>query len=272
MAAPIVAAVLTLLAVMPAWLAAASGPARAEDLSVWLTEPLVPIDSGFAGARIYVFGGVAKSSPAAPPPDGVIVVVRGPPEEAPVREKKRHGIFWIAGQAWTADNAPSYYFVSGTSGLDALVSDAERTRREIGADRLQIAFRAPPAPKNKIDNRIPADLVAASQPFRQALISARTDEGLYVEADEAVEWRDRALFRAAINLPANTPVGAYQVDVHVARGGRIVASRTTPFYVDKIGIERRIYNLAHDLSFGYGLICVGVSLLAGWAAALIFER
>ncbi|MEL7029844.1 MAG: TIGR02186 family protein, partial [Pseudomonadota bacterium] len=125
---------------------ALAGVAKADDLSIWLTEPLVAIDSGFAGARIFVFGGVRPraGADAGGAPDGVVVAVRGPAEDVPVRPKRRVGVFWIAGEPLIAEDAPAYYFVGGTSPLHDLVGDEERARRQLGAEHLRIAFAASP--------------------------------------------------------------------------------------------------------------------------------
>jgi uncharacterized protein (TIGR02186 family) len=68
------------------------------------------------------------------------------------------------------------------------------------------------------------------------------------------------------------PVGLYQVEMYLFRDGRLVSRRITPLVVRKVGIEAQIFEYAHQESMSYGLIAIGISLMAGWLGGVIFRR
>ena len=54
--------------------------------------------------------------------------------------------------------------------------------------------------------------------------------------------------------------------------GRVLAGAVRDVRIGKSGFERFVANAADNWSLTYGLFAVAVSLLLGWAAALIFRR
>ena len=42
--------------------------------------------------------------------------------------------------------------------------------------------------------------------------------------------------------------------------------------VEKVGIERDIYEFAHRRPWTYGLLCVLLAALTGWTASRVFRR
>ena len=68
------------------------------------------------------------------------------------------------------------------------------------------------------------------------------------------------------------PIGTYEVTVHLFKHGRLVSSEKTPLTVQKVGLEAKIYDFAHDHAAWYGLIAIAIALVAGWLAGVIFRR
>ncbi|MEM1103409.1 MAG: TIGR02186 family protein [Pseudomonadota bacterium] len=240
-----------------------------DEMAVWLSEPLIAIDSGFSGARLFIFGGVSGEARA----DGIIVVVRGPEEEVAIRKRERVAGFWLSG-APNHVAGPSFYFADGTDKIEALLTPAERARLEIGADALDFGFSSVPQPEaDKIDNKAVHQAAGPDlKALTAALVADRQRSGVFIENVGATEMRAGSLFRTTIDLPSNTPVGIYQVEVYGVRGGEAIVSAATPFNVDKIGLERGLYDLAHKQSFVYGLLSVAIALVAGWTAAAVFRQ
>jgi len=52
----------------------------------------------------------------------------------------------------------------------------------------------------------------------------------------------------------------------------MIASDTTALAVNRVGLERRIFDFAHQRPVSYGIFCVALSLLAGWLASLAFRK
>ncbi|MFT4916982.1 MAG: hypothetical protein ACI9C3_002855, partial [Yoonia sp.] len=57
---------------------------------------------------------------------------------------------------------------------------------------------------------------------------------------------------------------------YLTRGGNIVDFYSTTIPVKKVGLERWLYNLAHENAFLYGLMSLAIAIAAGWGASAIF--
>ena len=89
---------------------------------------------------------------------------------------------------------------------------------------------------------------------------------------EGVEFVDKGLFRAEIELPAVAPTGQYFAEVWLFQGGEPVSVSNLTLTVEKVGIERNIFEVAHNRPWSYGLLCVLLAALTGWGASRIFRR
>jgi hypothetical protein len=66
--------------------------------------------------------------------------------------------------------------------------------------------------------------------------------------------------------------GRYDVEVYLFRDGEVVSAQSTPLFIDQTGLERRLFNLAHNVPFFYGLACVFMAMLLGWISSVLFRR
>lgn len=242
---------------------------RAEELVTDLSDHLIAIESTFTGADILLFGAVEAESPEilAMARD-VVVVVRGPAERLTARRKAKVAGIWVNYDAQKFIQVPSYYAVVSTRPLTAIASAEILERQEIGAPNLR--FAAPDADNAPAD--IGSDKSIARAPFRLALIRIKSRNGLYRYDPGGVIFLGNTLFRANVEIPTNTPVGAYTAEVYLFRDGRIIHAQSSPLFVTKSGFERFIFNLSNQQPTMYGFIAVIVALLAGWLAAEAFRR
>ena len=80
------------------------------------------------------------------------------------------------------------------------------------------------------------------------------------------------LFRAAIRVPANVPVGTYKVDVHLFGDGVMLAQSNSAIDIQKVGFEQFVASSAHDHGVLYGFATAALALLTGWFASIVFRR
>ena len=52
----------------------------------------------------------------------------------------------------------------------------------------------------------------------------------------------------------------------------MISAQSTPLFVDASGLERRLFNAAHDAPFTYGMACVLMAMLLGWISSVLFQR
>lgn len=79
------------------------------------------------------------------------------------------------------------------------------------------------------------------------------------------------LFQTEISLPANLTEGDYKTEIYLTRNGKIVDLYSTTIPVKKVGLERWLYNMAHEQAFLYGLMSLAIAIAAGWSASAVFS-
>ncbi|MGG7644965.1 TIGR02186 family protein [Rhodovulum sp. YNF3179] len=243
-----------------ALLAAATTQAPAEEVVAGLSQNRVSITANFDGSEIMIFGAVKRT---APPPDAgpleVVVKITGPLTPVVVRRKERVLGVWANTAAVEVDAAPSFYAVATTGPLREILSDTEDLRHRISIERM---IRSVGAPMDITD----------SQAFSEAIVRIRADKGLYRTYEGAVELTEETLFRTAIGLPANLVEGDYTARIFLIRDRGVVDMRSVSIEVSKVGLERWIYDLAHQRPLAYGMLSLVIAIAAGWIASAVFGR
>ena len=109
------------------------------------------------------------------------------------------------------------------------------------------------------------------QAFTEAVIRIRKANGAYSLQEGAVSLDEQTLFRTSIEMPANLTEGAYATRIFLTRGGEIVATYETAIGVQKVGLERWIFNLSREQPLIYGLMSLAIAIAAGWGASAAFR-
>lgn len=188
----------------------------------------------------------------------MVVVVEGPHVPVTVRKKdKRFGI-WVNTDALEIASAPSFYAVSTSTTLDKSISVLEDLRHLVSVSR---AIQISDSPFTNVN---PTE-------FTEALIRIREKDGTYRLLEGNVDLREDTLFDTRIALPSNLTEGEYRTRILLTRGGYVAASYETVISVQKVGLERWIYNLAHNQPLLYGLLSLFIAIIAGWGASTVFR-
>lgn len=233
-------------------------PAAAAKLSIGLTTSQVNVDADFSGAEIVLFGAIDEDLV---PMSDLVAIVKGPSISFVVRPIVKTGLIWAPGDAIDLVDAPGLYLTNATRPLESFTNPPVRQEAELDAASLNLA--------EKIADETASD---EAKEIVEAFVRSESLAGRYQDNIGAVSFKDGGLFTIDIALPPNTPVGDYAVDVFLFRDGQIIAADTAALSVNKVGLERRIYNLAHERPLGYGVICVALSLFAGWLAAFAMRK
>ena len=80
------------------------------------------------------------------------------------------------------------------------------------------------------------------------------------------------VFRAEIPLPAEAPIGNYDVDVKVFADGAMLTRANSAFEIVKVGFEQFVANAARDYGLLYGITTAMMAIMTGWFAAVVFRR
>ena len=239
----------------------ASAPCAAAEIEIALTDDRVAVDTGFAGARLTLFGAISGIDD--PASVDIISVISGPGGRFHVREMQKSNLIWTPGPRHVVDGAPGLYLTYSTRPIDDIAPLPLQADYRLDAEYLDFHIGREGAA---------TDIGERHALFRSAFLSEAEALGLYHARVGGVAFKKGSLFTITARLPANTPVGAYDVAVYLFRHGELLGSDTAELAVNRVGMERRIYDLAHNRPVSYGLFCVALSLLAGWSASLAFRK
>lgn len=251
--------------------AAAAPSAHAAVVSAALTETNVRVNSDFRGDRIVLYGAVFD--PLARPSD-VVVIVRGPEQPVRIARKSRVAGVWVNSRPVVFQGAPGFYIAASTRPLDEIARFGELRRLEAGVDHLAINAPAEQRTVTRYGVRdvVVSRLGADYLDWRRAVVRLKEAEHLYAVDEHGVRFVDKGLFRAEIALPAEAPIGHYDVRILLFQNGRPVSEKYRTLTVEQVGVERGLYLWAHRRPWSYGLAAMAFALAAGWAASSAFRR
>jgi uncharacterized protein (TIGR02186 family) len=238
------------LALALALLTISPAPA-ASQLAVDLSQHLVAVATDFTGTQLLLFGATEGEG-------DVIVVVRGPSVRRVVRRKERISGIWLNVDPMPFLYVPAFYGVAANRPIEEIAPPEVLEELQIGIDRLVI--RGP--------DELPDAEVAE---YRAALKRQMARVGLYREEGATIRFLGH-LFRTTIKIPANAPVGSYQVYVFLFKGGQVASTTRTPLVISRVGFAANLYDLAHRHSLAYGVLAILIAAVAGWMANAIFRR
>jgi uncharacterized protein (TIGR02186 family) len=220
----------------------------------------IEIRYSFSGAELLLFGAILYPGGQTPsrPPD-VAVVLKGPLERIVLREKQKVAGIWMNVERVRFRSAPGFYAVASSRPLSQLVNERTAAIYELGLDNLQLSP----------GGGVSADVLRR---FEAGLLDLRRRSGLYAEYPEGVVIRQGVLYRARIAIPARVPVGTYTAETFLISDGRVIAGAQREIRIEKLGFEGFVANAAENWSLTYGIVCVALSLLLGWAASALFQR
>ena len=240
------------------------GPARAERLIVSVSNQRVTVTSNYSGEELVLFGSVEKdaSTPATRTDYDLVVTVSGPPADMVTRRKERKFGIWINTDYREFLNVPSYLALFSNRPFDAIASPEVQRRQQLGLNNVLLTQRVGPDYADVVPN----------DAFRSAFVRLRSERGLYREATSAVTFLTPTLFRTEIPLPAEVPIGRYDVEIKLFADGALVTQTVTSFEIVKVGFEQFVATSARQNGFVYGLATAFMALMSGWMASIVFRK
>jgi uncharacterized protein (TIGR02186 family) len=253
-AVQLVAAIMTvaIMAVVAPLARAAAPSPTVPRLALDLSRHQVDITTGFTGADLLMFGNLPEAG-------DLVVVIRGPDRPESMRRKARKLGIWVNTGRATILGAPAYYHIAATAQPAKILPQATRVSEQIGVDTLKMAIKD-------------GDKGATPTQYRDALIRLKQRAGLYGRTILPITIVEHRLFRTSIHFPADVPTGSYHVTAYLIDQGKIVASRTTPLTITKVGLGESIYAFAQKQAAIYGIVAIALAALAGWLAAIAFRK
>jgi uncharacterized protein (TIGR02186 family) len=255
-------AVLVLAGLLGAILTA--GPACAERLIVSVSNHRVTVTPNYSGEELVLFGSVERDADTPPGRTNydLVVTVIGPRADMVTRRKERRFGIWINSDYRQFLQVPSYLALFSNRPFDQIASPEVQRRQQLGLNNVLLMQRV----SGDYADVVPDDV------FRSAFVRLRTEHGLYREATSAVTFLTPTLFRTTIPLPAEVPIGTYNVEIKLFTDGALVTKADTAFEIVKVGFEQFVANTARQNGLAYGLVTAAMALMTGWMASIVFRR
>jgi len=238
---------------------AAISPAAAETLVAALSTSMVSITSNFAGTDVTVFGTIAPDKGKPAPAHGyeVAVVLEGPKRPLLVRHKERVLGVWVNRGGRIYPDVPVFHAVASTLPIAMMTEPVDAARLGLGLDDIHFG------------GKIAGD---GATDFRDAVLRLQKQRGLFREYPTSVAFLGDRLFSTTIPIPAEVPIGQYEVRVSVFADKVPVASSVVDLLVVKSGFEQQVADLAGHWPVLYGLLSVVIALFTGWIGGVLFRR
>lgn len=238
--------------------------ARAERLVASVSSHRVTVTPNYSGEELVLFGSVEKdaSTPVTRTSYDLVVTVTGPRADMVTRRKERKFGIWINTDYRQFLKVPIYLALFANRPFAAITSPEVERRQQLGLNNVLLTQQI------GLDY---ADVVP-NDAFRSAFIRLRSEHGLYREDTSAVTFLTPTLFRTGIPLPAEVPIGIYNVEVKLFSDGMLVTQTETAFEIVKVGFEQFVATTARHNGFIYGLITAFMALMTGWMASIVFRR
>lgn len=237
--------------------------AQAASLVADISKHQIEITSNYSGTTLLLFGAIDWRGDGNTRLDArehdIVMVIKGPAAPLQVRRKEAIAGVWLNRNRAVAEDVPSFFVLAASRPLTDSLLPEEVAEFALGVDYITPRWTKPP----------PQGQEAA---FTMAVRRRMLENRLYAERMSAVQILSETLFRTEVYFPVNVPVGRYSAEVFLVRDGLIVARETAPLSVDKIGLERAIYDFAHTHPAWYGLMAVLLALAAGMIAGAISRR
>jgi uncharacterized protein (TIGR02186 family) len=239
-------------------------PAHAERLIVSVSNHRVTVTANYSGEELVLFGSVEKdaSTPPTRTSYDLVVTVSGPRADMVTRRKERKFGIWVNTDYRQFLHVPTYLALFSNRPFDVIAAPGVARRQQLGLNNVLLTQRVGPDYADVVPN----------DPFRTAFVRLRAEHGLYREDTSAVTFLTPTLFRTGIPLPAEVPIGTYNVEIKLFANGALVTRTETAFEIVKVGFEQFVANTARQDGLVYGLVTAFMALMTGWMASIVFRR
>jgi uncharacterized protein (TIGR02186 family) len=219
-----------------------------------LSAESISINTSFNGSEILIFGSIKRDNNLLIP-SNIIIELIGSNVPVIVRKKKKIFGIWVNSDPVEIAKSPSYYSLLYTKRPELILTKLEQKKAGIGRQKFANSDTASQAYNNAID----------------AIIRIKSNDGSY-QLGKAISLKNETLFSATVSLPSNLTEGNYKTIIHLVQNKKIINSSNGIIRVRKIGLEKWLYNFAHEKPLFYGVFSVLLALFSGWSASAIFRR
>lgn len=226
----------------------------AEGVSLNVVPDRVSVGAFYHGTDVEV-------SAETPRCDATVLILESEGTDIVLNRKGRLGPVWMNVAQITAQGAPGVYILASSENLAAICSAQEREKLGLGyeAVRRRVTFMS--------------DKPLSGKEFDE-LLKLKERAGTYNEElrIEMIPFaQERQTITASIPLPSVMPSGEYLLRLYCFEDGANIAGGSAHLTIERAGLPRLEYKLAHQHAATYGIVAVLAAMAAGLATGLAFS-
>ncbi len=221
-----------------------------------LSSKNVSINTTFTGKDILLFGSIKRNKTEKIIPSNIIIEVLGPKTDLILLKKKKVFGIWVNSNPIKVHDSPSFYSLLYTKKPESILSEVEIKKASIGKEKFIK----------------PNEFNQALRDAINAKIRIKIKEGSYIFNNRLIKLKDETLFSTQISLPANLTEGDYTTTIYLVQEGKVLNSWSDILKVRKVGVEKWLYNTAHENPLFYGVFSIFLALFFGWTASSLFRK
>ena len=215
----------------------------------------IPIHFFYNGAELKIFG-------HADHPADYVVVIKDEAEKLVLRRKgKVKGLFWMNVGEVTFEPVPKVFMVFANKPLDEILDKTEQERYDIGYAALFHEVRVHGVPQSEREKWI------------KEFIKFKEHLHLYREKFHTIQVKEEGNSSSYIfdmHWPYQAVPGIYTVTVYAIQNDQVVGTCTKTIKVEKVGLLKKITDLAFEKPALYGIIAIIIAVVAGVGVGLVF--
>ena len=150
-------------------------------------------------------------------------------------------------------------FLYATAPIASIVSPAEQEKYGLRLDGVPV----------RIEPQLQAH---AADEWRKAFFRLKEKQGYYHEDERAIRVFGNRLFIADMRLPGDLQIGTYSVETLLVKSVKVVGHNVGDFKVRLSGVERWVWNAAHDYPWFFGGLFTLAAMVLGFALSAISYR
>jgi len=227
-------------------------PAQAK-LTIDISEPTLEITTGFTGDTLTLFGTADRQG-------DIVILVKGPARNTTIRRKLDIAGVWIHSESVTFQDVPGYYNVASSKPMTAIATPDIRATYRMGINSLTFDATDTSVTDAKYNR------------FLEALIQNKQLSGLYSLTPDAIEYLNDTLFKTRIYMPANVPLGTYEIQAFLIQNNRLIDQTSHPFEIKQVGLTASIHDFAGEKPFFYGVSVIMMALFSSFLGILLLRR
>ncbi|APZ44262.1 TIGR02186 family protein [Acidihalobacter ferrooxydans] len=236
---------------IPAAAWAQNGDALVSDM----TSDHVDISARYTGDSILLFGAMST-------PGQIIVKVRSPEQGIALEKKGQVGPFWLSQGKHNITGIPGLYYLLSSAPIDRILPAAARAANGLNLSDALAGMTVTPTPATSTDRQTLIDAVLKLEQSRH----------YYVTDPRAVKIQASRLYSTSIKLPAQLPLGKYQVDIYLVHNGQVVATQHRTIEVNEVRVEHWISSVAANRPWLFGVVFTASMMLIGLFLGVVLGR